>query len=87
VPQHLASVGNSLAEMFEDASGNESGEAGSATPNGTDHSSSSEAAQDLNRGIRNEVQKLSERWSTLLHRSELWQRRLDDAMPVRRTLL
>ena len=36
----------------------------------------------MNRSIRNEVQHLSERWSALLHRSELWQRRLDNGVPV-----
>ena len=41
------------------------------------------ASSELNRNIRTEVQQLSERWSTLLHRSELWQRRLDNGLPVR----
>ena len=41
-----------------------------------------EASTKLNRSIRTEVQQLSERWSTLLHRSELWQRRLDNGLPV-----
>ena len=40
------------------------------------------ASTELNRSIRTEVQQLSERWSTLLHRSELWQRRLDNGLPV-----
>ena len=40
------------------------------------------ASSELNRSIRTEVQQLSERWSTLLHRSELWQRRLENGLPV-----
>ena len=40
------------------------------------------AFSELNRSIRTEVQQLSERWSTLLHRSELWQRRLENGLPV-----
>ena len=42
----------------------------------------STVSSEINHGIRNEVQRLSERWSTLLYKSEMWQRRLDNGLPV-----
>ena len=38
--------------------------------------------QELNRGIRREVSRLSERWSGLQTRAEEWQRQLDEMLPV-----
>ena len=38
--------------------------------------------QELNRGIRREVGRLSERWAILLARAEDWQRQLDEMLPV-----
>ena len=34
--------------------------------------------------IRREVAKLSDKWSALLTQLDLWQRRLDDTLPVRK---
>jgi hypothetical protein len=39
--------------------------------------------QELNRGIRREVSRLSERWAILLVRAEDWQRQLDEMLPVK----
>ena len=37
---------------------------------------------DLNKGIRREVTRLSERWSALLVHAGQWQAKLDDMLPV-----
>ena len=37
---------------------------------------------DLNKGIRREVTRLSERWSALLVHASQWQAKLDDMLPV-----
>jgi hypothetical protein len=39
---------------------------------------------ELNRGIRREVGRLSERWTILLTRAEEWQRQLDEMLPVKK---
>ena len=39
---------------------------------------------DLNKGIRREVTRLSERWSALLVHAGQWQAKLDDMLPVSR---
>ena len=38
--------------------------------------------EQLSKCIRREVAKLSDKWSVLLTQLELWQRRLDDTLPV-----
>ena len=38
--------------------------------------------EQLSKCIRREVAKLSDKWSALLTQLELWQRRLDDTLPV-----
>ena len=40
--------------------------------------------EQLSKCIRREVAKLSDKWSALLTQLELWQRRLDDTLPVSR---
>ena len=37
---------------------------------------------ELNKGIRREVTRLSERWSALLVHANQWQAKLDDMLPV-----
>ena len=37
---------------------------------------------ELNKGIRREVTRLSERWSALLVHVNQWQAKLDDMLPV-----
>ena len=37
---------------------------------------------ELNKGIRREVTRLSERWSALLVHANQWQSKLDDMLPV-----
>jgi regulator of replication initiation timing len=36
---------------------------------------------EINRGIRREVTRLSERWNSLITQSDRWQHRLDDILP------
>ena len=51
-----------------------------------DDSCGSDRAQqsmnELNKGIRREVTRLSERWPALLHHTDIWQAKLDDMLPV-----
>ena len=37
---------------------------------------------ELNKGIRREVTRLSERWTALLVHATQWQAKLDDMLPV-----
>ena len=37
---------------------------------------------ELNKGIRREMTRLSERWPALLHHTDMWQAKLDDMLPV-----
>ena len=55
-------------------------EAESGTCSGT--SSSDDQMKELNKSIRREVAKLSDKWSSLLAQTEQWQRKLDDTLPV-----
>ena len=49
-------------------------------------SSSNASSTELNRGIKKEVAKLSEKWNGLLNQADQWQRKLDDTLPVRKRL-
>ena len=40
---------------------------------------------ELNKGIRREVTRLSERWSALLLHAHQWKTKLDDMLPVSKT--
>ena len=42
---------------------------------------------ELNKGIRREVTRLSERWSALLVHANQWQAKLDDMLPVSQVIL
>ena len=42
---------------------------------------------ELNKGIRREVTRLSERWSALLVHANQWQAKLDDMLPVSQLIL
>ncbi|XP_063241315.1 dystrophin, isoforms A/C/F/G/H-like [Bacillus rossius redtenbacheri] len=42
--------------------------------------SAEEQARELTRSIRREVNKLSEKWNSLIDRSDQWQRKLDDSL-------
>lgn len=46
-------------------------------------SASTQDQEQTNKCIRREVAKLSDKWSALLTQLDLWQRRLDDTLPVR----
>ena len=37
---------------------------------------------EVNRGIRREVTRLSERWNNLISQTDRWQAKLDDVLPV-----
>ncbi len=37
---------------------------------------------EVNRGIRREVTRLSERWNSLISQTDRWQAKLDDVLPV-----
>ena len=37
---------------------------------------------ELNKGIRREVTRLTERWTALLMHADQWQAKLDDMLPV-----
>jgi len=39
--------------------------------------------QELNRGIRREITRLSEHWEILLRNAEEWHKQLDEMLPVR----
>lgn len=43
--------------------------------------------QELNRGIRREVSRLSEHWIVLLRKAEEWHKQLDEMLPVRTILM
>eukprot|EP00095_Tigriopus_kingsejongensis_P011403 snap_masked-scaffold68_size422247-processed-gene-3.15 protein:Tk11403 transcript:snap_masked-scaffold68_size422247-processed-gene-3.15-mRNA-1 annotation:"isoforms a c f g h-like" len=75
--QHLGTFVDSYSDSTPSESSTEVGGNGSAGSTGELDSHQKE----LNRGIRSEVAKLSERWNSLLHQSEQWQRRLDDTLP------
>lgn len=45
------------------------------------------ATKELNRCVRSEVARLSERWGSLLQQAEMWQRKLDDTLPVRESVM
>jgi len=57
--------------------------AGGEMPPNTDGGTSSEnrSITELNRAIRREVTRLSERWNTLISSSERWQSLLDEVLP------
>merc|ERR1719510_2453435 len=48
---------------------------------GTEAANASRNFNELNRAIRREVTRLSERWSNLLSQTDRWQRRLDEVLP------
>ncbi|XP_059082484.1 dystrophin-like [Tigriopus californicus] len=82
--QHLGTFVDSYSdstpsESSSEVGGGGSGSAGGGTQNGGGELDAHQ--KELNRGIRTEVGKLSERWNSLLHQSEQWQRQLDDTLP------
>ena len=44
--------------------------------------SGGQSMAELNKGIRREMTRLSERWPALLHHTDMWQAKLDDMLPV-----
>ena len=48
----------------------------------SDSRSDDQGKDHLPKSIRREVAKLSDKWSSLLAQLEVWQRRLDDTLPV-----
>jgi hypothetical protein len=48
----------------------------------SDSRSDDQSKDHLPKSIRREVAKLSDKWSSLLAQLEVWQRRLDDTLPV-----
>lgn len=76
--QHLGSNSTSLSSDTSESD---------ATRDASDSDSRSQANynertyNDLNRGIRREVTRLSEKWNTLLTQTERWQNKLDDFLP------
>ena len=53
----------------------------SASPSSTSDSNSQRSFNELNRAIRREVTRLSERWSNLILQAERWQTKLDEVLP------
>ena len=52
-----------------------------ASPGSTSDSNSQRSFNELNRAIRREVTRLSERWSNLILQAERWQTKLDEVLP------